>query len=73
MRGLLPGLSLAFFVLSGCGTSVEQALRPNQPTSPAADSSVHDKTRQGLVVTDNPYMISSERLEQMNKGGFGAY
>jgi hypothetical protein len=29
--------------------------------------------RQGLVVTDNSYMISSERLEQMNKGGFGGY
>jgi hypothetical protein len=31
------------------------------------------KKRQGLVATDNPYMISSERLEQMNKGGFGGY
>jgi hypothetical protein len=73
MRGLVPGLILAFFVLSACGTSVEQSLRPDQPTSPASDSSAQTKKRQGLVVTDNPYMISSERLEQMNKGGFGGY
>ena len=55
MRGLMPGLILAFFVLSACGTSVEQALRPDQPTSPATDSSAQNKKRQGLVVTDNPY------------------
>jgi hypothetical protein len=73
MPGLMPCLFLTFFVLSACDTSVEQALRPDQPTSVATDSGAQNKKRQGLVVTDNPYMISSERLEQMNKGGFGGY
>jgi hypothetical protein len=71
MRGLRLGLFLAIFALSACGTSLEQALRPEQPTSAITDSGSQNKKRQGLVVTDNPYMISSERLEQMNKGGFG--
>jgi hypothetical protein len=72
MRRLLRELILGFLVLTAWGTSVEQALRPDQPSAPATDSSAQNKKRQSLIVTDNPYTISSE-LEQMNKGGFGAY
>lgn len=61
------------FTLSACGTSLE-SLPPNQSATAAAqDSNSHTKKWSGLVVTDNPYMISSDRLEQMNKGGFGGY
>ena len=69
------GLAFAFalLALNACSTSLEQVLRPDQSTTATADSSSQNKKRQGLVVTDNPYMISSERLEQMNKGGFGGY
>ena len=73
MRTLLSGLCLAVLALSACGTSVEHALRPNQPTAAPTNAVTQNKQRQGLIVTDNPYTISSERLEQMNKGGFGAY
>ena len=73
MRGLRLGFFLGFFALSACASSLEQTLRPDQPTSAVTDSGSKNKKRQGLVVTDNPDMISSERLEQMNKGGFGGY
>ena len=60
--------------LSACGISLEKGLRPNQSVTTAApDSNLQNRRWPGLVVTDNPYMISSDRLEQMNKGGFGGY
>jgi hypothetical protein len=46
---------------------------PDQPTSVTADPRLRDQSRPGLVMTDNPYTISSDRLEKMNKGGFEAY
>jgi hypothetical protein len=65
------GLLLLALMMPACGqSSIEQALRPQQPT--VVNGSSQPK-KQGLVVTDNPYTISSERLEQMNKGGFGGY
>jgi hypothetical protein len=66
-------LCLALLALNACSTSLEQSLRPDQSTTATTDPAPQNKKRQGLVVTDNPYMISSERLEQMNKGGVGGY
>jgi hypothetical protein len=66
-------LFLVLLTVSACGTSLEQSLRPEQSPAAAAEPNSQNKKRLGLVVTDNPYMISSDRLEQMNKGGFGAY
>ena len=63
---------LIMLTTSACSqASVEQALRPTEAvqTAPSAQS----QKWQGLVVTDNPYMLSSDRLEKMNKGGFGGY
>jgi hypothetical protein len=60
--------------LTGCvNSTLEQALRPDQPMSVTTDLRLQDQNRPGLVVTDNPYTISSDRLEKMNKGGFEAY
>ena len=65
-------LLLLMLTASACSqTSVEQALRPTEP--PQTASSAQQQKWQGLVVTDNPYMLSSDRLEKMNKGGFGGY
>ena len=72
MRRSTLAFVVALVAVNACTTSLEQTLRPDQPTTTAKPSS-HTKKRQGLVVTDNPYMISSERLERMNKGGFGGY
>jgi len=41
--------------------------------SPTATTSSQKKKWQGMVVIDNPYMLSNDRLEKMNKGGFGGY
>ena len=74
MKGLLLGSFVVTLALSACGTStLQQTLRPAQPTSATADLGQPNQKRQGLVVTDNPYTVSSDRLEQMNKGGFGGY
>jgi hypothetical protein len=65
-------LFLIALALTACSPgTIEQNLRPDQQTVTAAGP--QQKKRQGLVVTDNPYMISSDRLEKMNKGGFGGY
>jgi hypothetical protein len=73
MRLVRIGCFVAVLALSACGISAGQKLTPDQPTSTTGASTTQTKKWQGLIVTDNPYMISSERLEQMNKGGFGAY
>jgi hypothetical protein len=66
MKGFSRGLLL---MPSACGSStLDQALRPDQPTSVTTTnprSQVQNK--RGLIVTDNPYTISSDRLEKMNK------
>jgi hypothetical protein len=51
----------------------ETSSASDQATSTATKPVSEDQKWQDLVVTDNPYMISSERPEQMNKGGFGGY
>ena len=66
------GLLLIMLAISACSqASLEQALQPAEPVQAA--SAVPKQKWQGLVVTDNPYMLSSDRLEKMNKGGFGGY
>jgi hypothetical protein len=68
----LIGVLLLTLVVSACSPStIQQSLRPEQATNSRPNS--QQRKKQGLVVTDNPYTISSDRLEQMNKGGFGAY
>lgn len=68
----LFSLLLVISTLAACSpSSLEANLRPD--SMPASTANTQPKKRQGLVVTDNPYMISSDRLEKMNKGGFGAY
>src|SRR5215813_929048 len=63
---------LIMLTASACSqASVEQALRPTEPAQ--SEPSAQPQKWQGLVVTDNPYMLSSDRLEKMNKGGFGGY
>jgi hypothetical protein len=52
-------------------TSAEQILWPRDLMQ--LDSTAPKKEWQGLVVTDNPYMLSDDRLEEMNKGSFGGY
>jgi hypothetical protein len=67
MRGLI-----ALFARIGCSAEKRQEmLKPDQPL--VTDSSAQKKKYQGMVVIDNPYAISSDRLEKMNKGGFGGY
>jgi len=57
----------------GCSAEKRQEmLKPDQPPA-VTDSSAQKKKYQGMVVIDNPYTISSDRLEKMNKGGFGGY
>ena len=74
MSGFILGAFFVPLTLGGCvNSTLEQALRPDQQTSVTADPRLKDQNRQGLVVTDNPYTISSDRLEKMNKGGFGGY
>jgi hypothetical protein len=73
MRKFRLALGVALLALNACGTSLEQGLRPDQSAAGTPDTGPQNKKWQGLIVTDNPYMISSERLEQMNKGGFGGY
>jgi hypothetical protein len=55
-----------------CSPSAEQAMKPPD-ASPTATTSSQKKKWQGMVVIDNPYMLSNDRLEKMNKGGFGGY
>ncbi len=63
---------LIMLAITACGrASVEQVLRPTDPVQ--ISSPAQKQKWQGLVVTDNPYMLSSDRLEKMNKGGFGGY
>ena len=72
MRAERIGFLLLMLAITGCGQStIEQTLRPDQ-TALSNKNALTTKKR-GLVVTDNPYTISSDRLEQMNKGGFGTY
>ncbi len=66
------GLLLVMLTIAACSqASLEQALQPATPVQ--TDSAAPRQKWQGLVVTDNPYMLSSDRLEKMNKGGFGGY
>ena len=65
----LFGLAIIAIMISGCANSALQP--PERPAATAANP--QQKKQRGLVVTDNPYTISSDRLEQMNKGGFGGY
>lgn len=66
------GFLLIMLTATACSqTSLEQALRPTDPVQ--TETSAQQQKWQGLVVTDNPYMLSNDRLEKMNKGGFGGY
>ena len=63
---------ILLIAITGCSAEKrEQMLKPDQPA--ATDSTAQKKKYQGMVVIDNPYTISSDRLEKMNKGGFGGY
>lgn len=55
----------------GCSSMVPD--QASQPTPPAPDPTAQAKKYQGMIVIDNPYTISNDRLEKMNKGGFGGY
>jgi hypothetical protein len=69
------GVAFLLAMLAGAAacsqTADEQAMKPD--ASPTATTSSQKKKWQGMVVIDNPYMISNDRLEKMNKGGFGGY
>ena len=66
------GCLLIILIVTGCTqASLEQTLRPADPAQ--TDTTAQKQKWQGLVVTDNPYMLSDDRLEKMNKGGFGGY
>src|SRR5438132_3798011 len=70
MRAQRFPILLLMWAIVSCSLPNEQTLQPGRhaPT----DSRSQTKKWQGLVVTDNPYMICADRLEKMNKGGFGA-
>jgi hypothetical protein len=58
----LVGVFLMAFVMNGCSPStIQQALRSDEAVSKQADS--QQTQARALVVTDNPYTISRDRLE----------
>ena len=69
---LLASLLAILTGVVACSPTAEQAMRPPD-ASPTATTGSQKKKWQGMVVIDNPYMLSNDRLEKMNKGGFGGY
>jgi len=65
------GFVLLASVGLGCASMVPD--QPSQSTPPAPDPTAQVKKYQGMIVIDNPYTISNDRLDKMNKGGFGGY
>jgi hypothetical protein len=68
-------LAFLLIILAGataCSPTAEQAMNPPD-ASPTVTTNSQKKKWQGMVVIDNPYMLSNDRLEKMNKGGFGGY
>ncbi len=70
-EALMRGLIALSAIIGFSAEKRQEMLKPDQP--PVTDSSAQKKKYQGMVVIDNPYTISSDRLEKMNKGGFGGY
>lgn len=66
------GFLLVMLTATACSqAAVEQTLRPAELVQ--TNSTVQKQKWQGLVGTNNPYMLSSDRMEKMNNGSLGGY
>jgi hypothetical protein len=67
------GVLLMLLVAAGCWSAPTYTQPDQADPATQAGSTPAKKKWQGMVATDNPYMISKKRLEDMDKGGLSGY